>query len=77
MSRPGGNPDLIKFQYGPVGKKPLDAHLGLKLDKREKEMLSHLPGWPNLLRAAISKIIEDNREIIEENMKKQQQQEKI
>lgn len=69
MARKGGNPELSKHQYTPQGPESFNTHLGLRVQKQHKELLAFLPGWPSLVREAIAKILEENQEIIEANIK--------
>jgi hypothetical protein len=65
MANPKGNVEAIRpYNYKPAGNKALKAHIGLKLDREDKEKLKQIPDWPDKLREAIAKLIEeaDNQE---------------
>ena len=61
--RPGGNPDLKKYQFTTDREHPLTELASFRVDKPTKEALKsgELPNWQEIVRQAISKALEEKR----------------
>ena len=55
--RPGGNPDLEKFQFKTDKSEPCTAYLGLRIPPSELQRLKAIKGWQDILREKIKEII--------------------
>ena len=62
MARPGGNPDLEKYQfeqkYG--WEESCNVTIGLRVPKDWKDRLYALDGWQEKLRGALAQILEES-----------------
>ncbi len=55
--RPGGNPDLVKHQYQPKGKEPLEKVVTVRMSKSLYEKIKgDRPDWQDELRKNLEKI---------------------
>ncbi|MDJ0726753.1 MAG: hypothetical protein QNJ38_16735 [Prochloraceae cyanobacterium] len=61
--RPGGNPDLKKYQFTTEREHPLTELAAFRVDKPTKEALKsgELPGWQEIAREAIAQALEEKR----------------
>lgn len=58
MSRPGGNPDLIKYQYKIKGENPLSKKLSVNFtEKMHQEVIKR--GGSEFIRQAVEKALSD------------------
>ncbi len=59
MARPGGNPDLVKYQFTPKGDAPLEKKLSVNLTKKmHTEVMER--GGAEFIRNAISKALAED-----------------
>ena len=56
--RPGGNPDLKKYQYVTDREEPLRARFQIRLSESKLEALKQIPHYQEKVREAIAKLIE-------------------
>ena len=59
MSRPGGNPDLVKYQFKTDRSEPCTAKLTLRVPPSQYAELKKLPNWQEKVRGAIAELIEE------------------
>lgn len=55
--RPGGNPDLKKYQFSTDKDEACTAHLQLRIAPSQMEKLKAIDGWRDILRKKIDEII--------------------
>jgi hypothetical protein len=55
--RPGGNPDLVKYQFKTDRKEPCNALLTVKVPASQLEALKLLPNWQEKIRESLSEIV--------------------
>jgi hypothetical protein len=57
--RPGGNPDLEKYQFKSPVDEPRTAGIYLRITPTDKERLKTVDGWQEKLRQKLKEIIDD------------------
>ena len=63
MARPGGNPDLVKYQFRPKEDAPLEKKLSINLTKEmHREVMNR--GGAEFIREAIKKALSVNQELV-------------
>ncbi len=55
--RPGGNPDLIKYQFKTERPEPLAGKLTLRITHSDLQKLKELPSWQEKVRRKISELL--------------------
>lgn len=60
MARPGGNPDLVEYQFTTDRSEPLLAKLQLRIAKSMKAQIEAIPNWQEFVRDAIAEKLERN-----------------
>jgi hypothetical protein len=58
--RPGGNPDLKKFQFSTDNEESNTALLGVRIAPSQLEKLKAIKGWQDILRAKIKEILAES-----------------
>ena len=62
MSRPGGNPDLVKYQFKSKGTAPLEKKLSVNLTaEMHQEVMKR--GGSEFIRNAIAKALQEREEL--------------
>ena len=63
--RPGGNPDLKKYQFKTDREHPLTEQAAFRIDKPTKAALKagKLPNWQEVCRQAIAKALEEKEDL--------------
>lgn len=56
--RPGGNPELVQYQFSTEREEPCTAKLTLRIPPSQYEKLKQLPQWQEKVREAISTLLE-------------------
>ena len=59
--RPGGNPDLVKFQFSTDRPEPCSANLVVRIPPSQHEKLKQLPNWQEKVREAIADLLEESQ----------------
>ncbi len=54
--RPGGNPELVEFQFQQKGDEPFTERLFCRVSKSQKEKLYQFKNWSDLLRQWIDSL---------------------
>ena len=62
MSRTGGNPDLVKYQFKPKGTAPLEKKISVNLTAEMHQKVMSL-GGSEFIRLAIAKALEEREEL--------------
>ena len=60
--RPGGNPDLLKFQFQQKGDEPLNRSVTCRVTERQKKKLTKIQDWGDRFREWIDSIDIDSNE---------------
>lgn len=59
--RPGGNPDLVEYQFSTDREEPCTAKLTLRVPPSQYERLKQLPNWQDKVREAIASLLEQQQ----------------
>ena len=59
--RPGGNPDLVEYQFSTDRDESCSAKLTLRLQPSQYEKLKKLPEWQEKTREAIANLLEETQ----------------
>lgn len=62
MPRPGGNPELEKYQFEQKGDSPLDCRVTVRITKDMKRKLNNLADKGEFIRIAIEKALKERAE---------------
>ena len=62
MPRPGGNPDLIKYQFTTERSEGLSEQVTIRVGKTMKQLLieKRIPNWQEVCRQALAKALKEN-----------------
>lgn len=61
--RPGGNPDLVEYQFSTDREEPYTAKMTLRLPPSQYEKLKQLPKWQDKVREAIASLLKQQQQL--------------
>lgn len=61
MARPGGNPDLVHYQFTTDREEPLIAKLSMRVTPSMLEQLRQQENWQEFVREAISQRLKEGK----------------
>ena len=70
QGRPGGNPDLIKYQFSTDRKESCTAKMTLRLPPSQYAKLKEIDNWQEKVRLAISSLVQSENLEVEAATKK-------